>query len=37
MPGVTESVAPALRLSFPFDDVSPIATSAFGLPALIPA
>jgi hypothetical protein len=37
VPGVTESVAPALRRSRPFDEVSPIATSALGLPALIPA
>ena len=37
VPGRTESVAPALGLLRPFEEVSPIATSAFELPALIPA
>ncbi len=35
-PGDTLSV-PVFFLSFPVDEVSPTATSAFGLPALIPA
>ena len=37
VPGRTESLAPPTFLSRPLEDVSPIATSAFGLPALIPA
>ena len=37
VPGRTESVAPAFRLLRPLEDVSPMATSAFELPALIPA
>ena len=37
VPGRVESVAPFLFTSRPLDEVSPIATSAFGLPALMPA